>query len=65
MGYSKYYHLVMYHFIKVIQNAPCYFLIITKIINNIVIKHLLLTVIALCMDTFALATPPVLQSVHT
>ena len=29
-----------------------------KIINNIVIKHLLLTVIALCMDTFALATPP-------
>ena len=29
-----------------------------KIINNIAIKHLLLTVIALCMDTFALATPP-------
>lgn len=28
-----------------------------KIINNIAIKHLLLTVIALCMDTFALATP--------
>lgn len=29
------------------------------------IKYFLLTVIALCMDTFALATPPVLQSVHT
>lgn len=66
MGYSKYYHLVMYHFIKVIQNVPCYFFNHYKIINNIVIKHLLLTVIALYMDTFALATPPpVLQSVHT
>lgn len=33
---------------------------------NGVLKVLLLSVIALCMDTFALATPPpVLQSVHT
>lgn len=50
------------------SNTKCTMLFFNhyKIINNIVIKHLLLTVIALCMDTFALATPPpVLQSVHT
>ena len=58
MGYSKYYHLAMYHFIKVIQKCTKLFFNHYKIINNIVIKHLLLTVIALCMDTFALATPP-------
>lgn len=58
MGYSKYYHLAMYHFIKVIQKCTKLFFNHYKIINNIVIKHLLLTVIALCMDTFALAAPP-------
>lgn len=42
------------------SNTKCTMLFFNhyKIINNIVIKHLLLTVIALCMDTFALATPP-------
>lgn len=29
-GVLKVLPLAMYHFIKVIQNAPCYFLIITK-----------------------------------